>query len=97
MIRIRLLGNSVHLYRLKPANQSQGGIYFDMSRQDDERRYHVLGVGPGKRMKDGTVRPIEVRPGQNVLIPYLQDAREFDDGTLVANADQIWAVWEPEK
>ena len=94
MIQIRLLSDKVHLWPIKPPERLPSGLYVDASRQDDKMQYKILGVGPGRRRKDGTIRPLEVKPGQMALVPFLQDCVTLSDGSIVANVNQIAAVWE---
>jgi co-chaperonin GroES (HSP10) len=93
MTQIRLLGNRVHLALVAPKLQTESGLHLVDRYLDDRMQYRVLGIGPGKRLKGGTILPIEVAPGMNVLIPRLQDSTALPDGTFIVNADQIWAAW----
>jgi len=86
MTKIRLLGNRLHLWRLTPAEQSRGGIWFDMSRQDDRRQFRVLGVGPKA--------PPEIYPGCYVLIPWASNLVTLRDGSIIGDTSQVQAVWD---
>lgn len=94
MIYIRLLGNRVHVRRMKSALKSDGGIHLTERYQDDRAQYLVLGTGPGRKLKNGTILPMEVKAGDYVLIPWMQDSVTLSDETIVVNASQIWAKWE---
>lgn len=91
MIAIRLLGETVHVAPLTPGFVSQGGIVRPEAYQDDRTQYRVLGVSA----KAATKYP-DIRPGQNCLVPHLSDSKMLSDGTVLINANQLWAVWDNE-
>lgn len=71
MRKITMLGNRVLLVPLKQSNVTSGGILLAETYQDDEKRYRVVAVGPGLRMKNGEYKRIECKPGDVVLVaPY---------------------------
>jgi hypothetical protein len=85
MIQIRLLSGRVHLRRITPGLLTEAGLHLVERYADDAMCYHILGIGPNVDS--------EIQPGLNCLIPHLQDSVTLDDGTMVAKADQIHAVW----
>lgn len=94
MIKIKkLFGNRVLLEPISPRTVTDSGIHLVERYQDDRMQYRVLAVGPGRKGKKGAVIAPEVQPGQRCLIPYIQDCVHLPDGTVVAYADQIQAVW----
>jgi chaperonin GroES len=56
----------------------------------------VVSVGPGKRRKDGSRRPLEVRVGQIILFGRYTD---YDDGELllIQEADVVGVVSDNEE
>jgi co-chaperonin GroES (HSP10) len=68
MKKITLLGNRVLVVPLRQAQTSSGGIHLPGAYQDDEKRYRVVAVGPGRKRKDGGFNRIECAPGDVVLI-----------------------------
>lgn len=69
--KITMCGNRVLLVPLKQQSKTISGLHIPEAFQDDEKRYKVIAVGPGKRLKDGTYKRIECQPGDIVLVaPY---------------------------
>lgn len=89
---MKLLGNRVLVQPLPQATQSSGGIQYSPSYRDDQTRYRVLAVGPGRRLKNGTVIPPEVSHGDLVIAPLYHDHAILKDGCRVIDAGQIIAV-----
>jgi co-chaperonin GroES (HSP10) len=96
---MRLLGNSVLIAPIPQAQQSEGGIYFDMTRQDDQKQWLVLQTGWGsfrvKKGKPPVYLPIEVWPGDRVLVDMSLGAKALEDGShrRIVDASQILAKW----
>lgn len=66
MSTIKPLGNKVLIERQK-AEQSKGGILLPDSAQEKPRMGTVMAVGPGKIDDQGTIEPLAVKVGDNVL------------------------------
>lgn len=62
--------------------------------QDDEKQYRVLAVGPGRKLKNGTIVPLEVKPGDCILAELYTDHAKLPDGTRIIDAKDILAVWQ---
>lgn len=90
---MKLLGNRVHLQLLPPTLQSAGGIHYAQSFQDDKMQFRVLAVGSGRKLKNGTVLPIEVQPGDYVLAPLYHEHTILPDGSRIVDAKELIAVW----
>lgn len=91
---MKMLGNKVHLRPLPKAERSAGGILLPTAYNDDQMQYEVLAAGPGRKLKNGRLIPCPVCAGQRVLAPLYFDHVILDDGTRVADADQLIAAWE---
>jgi len=90
---MRILGNRVLLQLLPPAKQSAGGIHYAQQYQDDKQQFEVLAVGPGRKIKNGTLIAPGVKPGDHVLAPLYRDFATLPDGTRIVDASEIIAVW----
>lgn len=90
---MKLLGNRVLLEPLPLKVFSPGGILFTQIWQDDEKQYRVLAVGPGRKLKNGTVVPPEVKPGDYVLAELYGEHIKLPDGRRIIDAKDILAVW----
>ena len=91
---MRLLGNTIHIAPLKKTLKSIGGILLPEAYQDDEKQYVVLSVGQGRKLKNGTRVPIEVEPGDRVLVDCDYGSVTLPDGTKIVGAPQILAKWK---
>jgi chaperonin GroES len=93
---MRILGNRVLLKPLEPAERV-GSIFIpERFRHHDPRlvaQYRVLAVGPGRLLKNGTLVPVEVKPGDVVLTNLYSDHQTLPDGTKLVDAGQIEAHW----
>lgn len=100
MVRtIKPIGNKVLCYQVMPALKTNGGLVLLEKYEDDRKRFRVLACGPGKRLKDGTLAPIEASPGDIVLTEMMgRDRAQLEDGTgrWVIDATEIVAVLKEE-
>lgn len=101
MKTIKILGNHVLIGKLPQKTQTKGGIHLVGRYQDDEKRWMVLSVGPGrvvkKKGKPDVLIPIELKPGDYVITNmYGGNKLALEDGTgrLVVEADEIIAKWD---
>jgi co-chaperonin GroES (HSP10) len=94
----RMVGDRVLLRVLEEEKVTDGGIALpDNVRTSSSMRAEVVKAGPGKRMRDGTVRETVVEEGQIVLIAsdrgYLK-VRVGDEELLIGPESNILAVEE---
>ena len=91
---MRLLGNRLLLRPLAQKKESAGGILLPQQYQDNEKCYEVLAVGPGKRLKDGSVRAPEIRVGDRILTNlYHGQLHTFENGDIILDASQVEMIW----
>jgi len=64
--KIKPLGNRI-LIKRNEAEASCGGILLPDSAQESPKRGEVLAVGPGKMNEKGTITPMNVQVGEQVL------------------------------
>ncbi len=67
-MKIRPLADRVVLKRIEEAEKTKGGLYIPDSAKEKPIEAQVVAVGNGKPTKDGKVRPLEVKPGDRVII-----------------------------
>lgn len=97
--KIRLVphGDRVIIRRDRSAAQTAGGIFLPEKAQDREGRPKfgvVLAVGRGRRLDDGTIRPIDLRPGDRVCISLhagveVYNPDDMDDILIVADTEEV--------
>src|SRR2546428_13407219 len=63
----RPLGDRVVVRRLDPEEKTAGGIILPDNAKSKPQKGEILAVGPGKMVKDGTRRPLQVKEGDTVI------------------------------
>jgi len=66
-MNVRPLGDRIVVRRSPSQEKTSGGILLPDSAKNKPHRGKVLAVGNGKMLKDGTRRPLQVKPGDTVL------------------------------
>lgn len=66
-MKLRPLGDRLIVRRMESSEKTAGGILLPDNAKQKPQRGTVLSVGPGKMMKDGTRRPLQVKEGDTVL------------------------------
>jgi len=64
--KIKPLGNRI-LVKRSEAEMSRGGILLPDSAQEKPKQGEVLAVGPGKMDDEGSIMPIDLKVGDQVL------------------------------
>lgn len=83
-MRIRPLRDRVLLKRLEAAHKTASGIVIPDAAAEKPDQGEVIAVGPGERLKDGTVRPLAVKVGDKVLFgKYAGQAVKIEGEELV--------------
>jgi chaperonin GroES len=67
-MRIRPLHDRIVLKRLETEAKTKGGIIIPDSAKEKPFECRVVAVGNGKLLKNGTLRPLDVKVGDTVLI-----------------------------
>lgn len=95
-MKIEPIGDKVVIRRLEAEEKTAGGIVLPDSARERPQEGRVLSVGDGRRLKDGTRVPHQVREGDRVLFyayagtPVVVNQEEL----LIMNEDEILAVLE---
>src|SRR5215472_3939197 len=66
-MNLKPLGDRIVVRRFEAKETTAGGILLPDSAKNKPQRGTVLAVGPGKLLKDGTRRPLQVKKGDKVL------------------------------
>ena len=66
-MKIRPLADKVLVQRLDAESVTPGGIVLPESAKEKPQRGKIVSVGHGKAFKDGTVRKVQVKKGDEVL------------------------------
>jgi chaperonin GroES len=66
-MNIKPLHDRLVIQRFEADEKTAGGLYLPDTAKNKPQKGKVLAVGPGKALKDGTVRPLQVKEGDTVL------------------------------
>jgi chaperonin GroES len=97
-MKIRPLGDRLVVRRQESQEKTAGGIVLPDSAKNKPQRGKVLAVGPGKILKDGSRRGLQVKEGDSVLFTswageeYRQHGRK--DEILLMREEDVLAVIE---
>lgn len=93
---IRPLHDRVVIERIEEELTSAGGIVIPDSAKEKPMRGKVLAIGPGKMLDSGSVIPLGVKEGDQVLFGKYSGTEIKIDGkeTVVMREDDILAVIE---
>ena len=94
-MRVKPLGDRIIVRREESSEKSAGGIVLPDNAKQKPQRGTVLAVGPGKMLKDGKRRPLQVREGDRVIFTAWA-GDEYKDGQggkiLIMREEDILAV-----
>ena len=96
MLKIKPLGDRIIVRREASSDKSKGGVILPDNAKQKPQRGTVLAVGPGKLMKDGTRKALQVREGDRVLFTaWAGDEfkeRGSTDAILVMHEEDVLAI-----
>ncbi len=74
--------------------KTAGGLYIPTNAAERPNRGEVVAAGPGRRNKQGTVRPLDVNVGDNVLFPQYSGSKIFvdDQEFLILREDEVLGI-----
>jgi chaperonin GroES len=92
----RPLHDRVLLRRAEEESKTAGGIIIPDTAKEKPQEAEVVAVGPGARDEDGTVRPLDVKPGDRVLIGKWSGTEVKIDGDdlIIVKESDIMGVLE---
>ena len=97
-MNIRPLGDRIVIRREEAEVKTTGGIVLPDTAKNKPQRGTVLAVGPGKMLKDGSRRPLQVKKGDKVLFTsWAGDefkGRSTSDNILLMREEDVLAVIE---
>ena len=93
-MNIRPLHDRVLVKRIELQEQVRGGIIIPDTAKEKPQEAEVVAVGPGKLADDGKRTPLEVQPGDRVLMgKYSGSEIKIDDTDyVICREDEILAV-----
>jgi len=92
---IRPLHDRVLIQRIEEDQQARGGIIIPDTAKEKPQQGKVIATGDGKINEDGTRRPLDVKPGDQVLFgKYSGSEVKIDDQEyLIMREDEILGIF----
>ena len=93
-MKIKPLGNNVLLRRIEEDEQVRGGIIIPDSAKEKPQEAEIVEVGTGKFDPHGNLVPIDVKPGDKVIVPSYGGTNIKIDGVVhtLITYDTVLAV-----
>ena len=66
-MKVKPLGDRIVVQRFEAEDKTSGGILLPDTAKNKPQKGKVLSVGPGKMLKDGSRRPLQVKVGDTIL------------------------------
>src|SRR5438270_8103856 len=96
-MKVKPLGDRLLIRRLEAAEKSAGGIILPDNAKGKPQQGKVLAAGPGKMLKDGQRRRMQVKEGDTVIFANLAGdelKHGGEDTLLVMREEDVLAVVE---
>jgi chaperonin GroES len=97
LMKVKPLGDRIVVRRQEAEETTAGGIVLPDTAKNKPQRGKVLAVGPGRMLKDGKRRPLQVKEGDNILFTNWA-GDEFREGSkdniLLMREEDVLAVLE---
>src|ERR1700744_2285666 len=95
-MKIRPLYDRIVVKRIEQTEQMHGGLYIPDSAKEKPQEGEVVAVGKGKRLEDGKVIPLDVKPGDRILFGKYSGSDIKIDGEeyLIMREDEVLGVLE---
>ena len=93
-MKIRPLADRVVVKRLEQEEKTKGGIIIPDTAKEKPVEGKVVAVGNGKVLKNGKLRPVEVKPGDRILFGKYAGTEIKLDGVehVILSEDEVLAV-----
>ena len=91
---IRPLYDRVLVKRLEEDSTSKGGLIIPDTAKEKPVQGQVVAVGSGRRLKDGSIRPLDVKKGTKILFEKWAGSEVKIEGVdhLILKEDEILGI-----
>jgi chaperonin GroES len=95
-MKFRPLNDRILVKRIEAETRTAGGLIIPDTAKEKPLEGEVIAVGPGRRMDDGSVRPVAVQAGERILFgKYAGDEVKLDGVEhMIIREDDVLAVVE---
>lgn len=93
-MKFRPLYDRVVVKRLEAQEKTASGLFLPESAKEKPQQAEVVAVGTGRRLDNGEVRPLSVKPGDKVIFgKYSGDEIKLDgEELIILKEDELLAV-----
>ena len=94
--KIRPLQDRLIVERIESQEKTSSGIYIPDTAKEKPQQGRVLAVGKGKVREDGTVQPLDVKPGDTILFGKYSgtEIKVDNEDYLIMREDDVLGVVE---
>ena len=95
-MKIRPLHDRILAKRLAEEEKTAGGLFIPDSAKEKPLQAEIIAVGNGKVLEDGTVRALDIKAGDKVLIGKYSGSEVKIDGEehLILREDDVLGIVE---
>jgi chaperonin GroES len=95
-IKVRPLHDRILVKQLEEEEKTAGGIIIPDTAKEKPHQGRIVAVGKGRKMEDGTVKPLDVKAGDRVLFEkYAGTAVKLDgEEYMIMREEELLAVIE---
>ena len=95
-MNIRPLYDRIVVKRIEEKETKVGGLYVPESAKEKPQEGEVVAVGKGKRLEDGKLVPLDVKPGDRILFGKYSGSDIKLDGEeyLIMREDEVLGILE---
>jgi chaperonin GroES len=95
-MNIRPLYDRIVVKRLEEKETMQGGLYIPDSAKEKPQEGEVVAVGKGKRLEDGKLVALDVKPGDRILFGKYSgsDIKLNGEEYLIMREDEVLGIME---
>ncbi|MBS1874400.1 MAG: co-chaperone GroES [Acidobacteria bacterium] len=95
-MNVRPLYDRIVVKRLEEQETKIGGLYIPDTAKEKPQEGEVVAVGKGKRLDDGTVSALDVKPGDRILFGKYSGSEIKLDGNeyLIMREDEVLGILE---
>ncbi len=98
-MNVRPLQDRLLVRRVEEQEKTKGGIIIPDAAKERPLEGNVVAVGSGKRLEDGTLIPLDVKPGDRVLFGKYSGTEIKIDGVehIILREEEVLGVLETGK
>jgi chaperonin GroES len=95
-VKFSPLQDRLLVVRIDAEETTRGGIIVPDTAQEKPQEGRVVAVGPGRRLEDGSLRPLDVSPGDRILFGKYAGTEIQVEGVehLILREDDVFAILE---